>query len=196
MAGRIATVRRETKETTVKAEWDLDGSGRCEISTGVRMLDHMISQIPVHGVFDIKLSATGDDIHHLAEDSAITLGKALAQALGDKRGIVRMGYAIVPMDDVLAQIALDISGRSFAVVEASFTGTAIGGLPVEMVRHFLISMATEARINLHAKILAGTDDHHKAEALFKALGRALDMATRIDPRLEGRVPSSKEVIEG
>lgn len=195
MAGRSATVRRETKETTIKAEWNLDGSGVAEISTGVRMLDHMVSQIASHGVFDIKLSATGDDVHHVTEDAAIALGRALNKALGDKRGIARMGSALVPMDDALAQVAVDISGRPYVIVEAEFSGTAIGGLPVELIRHFLVSLANESRINLNARVVAGSDDHHKAEALFKALGRAIDAATRVDPRLQGRIPSTKEVIE-
>lgn len=193
---RSATVKRETKETTVKAQVDLDGSGIAEISTGVRMLDHMVSQLASHGVFDIKLSATGDDIHHVVEDAAITLGKALNKALGDKRGISRMGSALVPMDDALAQVAVDIGGRPYVVIEAEFNSAAIGGLPVELIRHFLVSLASEARINLHARVVAGSDDHHKAEALFKALGRALDAATRVDPRLAGHIPSTKEVIEG
>lgn len=195
MAGRTATVRRETRETTVKAVWDLDGSGVAEVTTGIRMLDHMVCQLASHGVFDIKLSANGDDIHHVAEDAAITLGKALTQALGEKRGIVRMGSAVVPMDDALAQVAVDIGGRPYVVIDASFSGPSLGGLPVELVRHFLVSFANEAKINLHARVLAGADDHHKAEALFKALGRALDAATRVDPRLGGRIPSTKEVIE-
>lgn len=196
MTGRIATVKRETKETAVKAEWNLDGSGASEITTGVRMLDHMVSQLASHGVFDIKLSATGDDIHHVAEDAAIALGKAFNQALGDKRGICRMGSALVPMDDALAQVAVDIGGRPYVSLDVTFSGTAIGNLPVELVRHFLLSLATEARMNLHVRVLAGSDDHHKAEAIFKALGKALDAATRVDPRLAGRIPSTKEVIEG
>lgn len=196
MTGRIATVKRETKETAVKAEWNLDGSGVSEITTGVRMLDHMVSQLASHGVFDIRLSATGDDIHHVAEDAAIALGKAFNQALGDKGGICRMGNALVPMDDALAQVAVDISGRPYVSLDVTFSGAAIGNLPVELVRHFLLSLATEARMNLHVRVLAGSDDHHKAEAIFKALGKALDAATRVDPRLHGRIPSTKEVIEG
>ncbi|MEW6033346.1 MAG: imidazoleglycerol-phosphate dehydratase [Chloroflexota bacterium] len=196
MAGRIATVKRETKETTVKAEWNLDGSGVFDISTGIRMLDHLVSQLAQHGVFDIRLSATGSDSHHVTEDAAICLGKALNQALGDKRGIARAGHSVVPMDDALVLVAVDIGGRPYAVVDASFGGAAIGGLPVELLRHFLVSLSSEARINLQVRVLEGVDDHHKAEALFKALGRALDAATRIDPRLSGRIPSTKEVIEG
>lgn len=196
MTGRIATVKRETRETAVKAEWNLDGSGASEITTGVRMLDHMVSQLASHGVFDIRLSATGDDIHHVAEDAAIALGKAFNQALGDKRGICRMGSALVPMDDALVQVAVDIGGRPYVSLDVTFSGTAIGNLPVELVRHFLLSLATEARMNLHVRVLAGSDDHHKAEAIFKALGKALDAATRVDPRLAGRIPSTKEVIEG
>lgn len=196
MAGRIATVKRDTRETTVKVEWNLDGGGVSDISTGIRMLDHLVMQLAQHGVFDIRLSATGSDSHHVTEDVAICLGKALNQALGDKRGIVRMGHSVVPMDDALALVAVDIGGRPYALVDADFSGAAINGLPVELLRHFLVSLASEARINLQARILEGVDDHHKAEALFKALGRALDAATRIDPRLSGRIPSTKEVIEG
>lgn len=192
---RRALVKRETRETTIKAEWDLDGKGVAEVSTGIRMLDHLVSQLGVHGVFDIKLSATGDDIHHVTEDCAITLGRALSRALGDKRGISRMGSALVPMDDALAQVAIDIGGRAYVAIDVEFGGSAIAGLPVELIRHFLISFAGEARINLHARVLAGSDDHHKAEALFKALGRALDASTRLDPRVAGRIPSTKEVIE-
>ncbi|MBI2855163.1 MAG: imidazoleglycerol-phosphate dehydratase HisB [Chloroflexi bacterium] len=195
MTERIATVRRETKETVVKAEWKVDGTGQYDISTGIRMLDHMLAQLAQHGIFDIKVSATGNDVHHVVEDVGICLGKAFQRALGEKLGITRFGHAIVPMDDSLALVAVDIGGRPYAAIQATFTGRDIGGLPVELVQHFMVSLATEARINLHIRILEGTDDHHKAEAIFKALGRALDIATRIDSRLDGRVPSTKEVIE-
>lgn len=195
MTQRKATVTRETKETTIKVELNIDGSAQFTITTGIRMFDHLLTQLAQHGVFDIKISATGTDQHHVVEDVAISLGKAFNQALGERRGIVRMAQALIPMDDALALVALDISGRGYAVVDASFTDTTIGELEVDLIRHFLISFASETRINLHAKVLSGVNDHHKAEALFKALARALDMATRIDQRLTGKVPSTKEIIE-
>lgn len=195
MTERTAIVTRETKETTIKVELNLDGSSQSTITTGIRIFDHLLAQIAQHGIFDIKLSATGSDQHHIVEDVAISLGKAFSQALGERRGIVRMAQAIVPMDDALTLVALDIGGRGYAVVEASFTDTNIGELPTDLIRHFFISFASEAKINLHAKVLSGINDHHKAEALFKALARALDMATRIDKRIAGKMPSSKGIIE-
>ena len=195
MPERKATVTRETAETNVKVELNIDGSGQFEITTGIRMFDHLLTQLAQHGVFDIKLSTSGTDQHHVVEDVAISLGKAFNQALGEKRGIARMAHAIVPMDEALAAVAVDIGGRAYSVFEASFNEANIGDLEADLVRHFLVSFASEARINLHAKVLAGINDHHKAEALFKALGRALDSATRIDERIAGRVPSTKEVIE-
>lgn len=196
MAERKATVTRETKETSVKVELKIDGKGQFEIITGIRFFDHMLSQLAQHGIFDIKLSATGADQHHVVEDVAILLGKALNQALGDKRGIVRMAHAVVPMDDAIAMVALDIGGRGYAVFEAAFSDTNIEKMPADLIRHFFISFASEAKLNVHAKVLSGIDDHHKAEALFKALARALDAATRLDERIAGRIPSTKDTIEG
>jgi imidazoleglycerol-phosphate dehydratase len=164
--------------------------------TGIRLLDHMLEQLGQHGVFDMRISANGPDVHHVVEDVAITLGKAFSKALGDKSGIVRMASASVPMDEALALVAIDISGRGFAEIEAEFSDKNIADLPSDLIRHFLVSFAAEARVNLHARVLAGKNDHHKAEAIFKALARCLDAATRIDPRLVGRVPSTKELIEG
>ena len=195
MAERKAKVTRETAETNVRVELNIDGCGQFEITTGIRMFDHLLSQLAWHGVFDIKLSASGTDQHHVVEDVAISLGKAFNQALGEKQGIVRMAYAVVPMDETLAAVAVDMGGRAYSVLEASFNEASIGDLEADLVRHFLVSFASEARINLHAKVLSGINDHHKAEALFKALGRALDSATRIDERIVGRIPSTKEVIE-
>lgn len=195
MAERKTKVTRETAETNVRVELNIDGCGQFEITTGIRMFDHLLSQLAQHGIFDIKLSASGTDQHHVVEDVAISLGKAFNQALGEKQGIVRMAYAVVPMDETLAAVAVDIGGRAYSVVEASFAKTNIGELNADLVRHFLVSFASEAKINLHAKVITGINDHHKAEALFKALGRALDSATRIDERIVGRIPSTKEVIE-
>ena len=196
IAARFSIVKRETKETKISLELNIDGSGQYEVDTGIPMLDHLLAQVARHGVFDIKLSATGDDQHHLAEDVAICLGKALGEALGEKRGIVRMADVSVPMDDTLALVAVDIGGRGYTVLDLPFSGNDMLGFPTDLIRHFLESFAIEARLNLHARILYGVNDHHKAEALFKALGRALDTATRIDERISGELPSTKEFLEG
>lgn len=196
MTSRTAAIKRETRETNISLELSIDGSGSYEMLTGIRMFDHLLSQLARHGVFDIKISATGDDQHHLVEDVAICLGKALAEALGDKRGIVRMADATVPMDDALATVAVDISGRGYTLLELPFSDNDMAGFATDLIRHFLETFAAEARINLHARVLYGTNDHHKAEALFKALARALDAATRIDERISGELPSTKEMLEG
>lgn len=198
IAARFSIVKREreTKETKISLELNIDGSGQYEINTGIKMFDHLLAQLARHGVFDIKLSATGDDQHHLAEDVAICLGKALGEALGEKRGIVRMASATVPMDDALALVVVDIGGRGYTVLDLPFSGNDMFGFPTDLIRHFLETFAIEARLNLHAKILYGVNDHHKAEALFKALGRALDAATRIDERISGELPTTKEFLEG
>ncbi|GAI01249.1 unnamed protein product, partial [marine sediment metagenome] len=195
MAERKAKVSRETAETNIMVELNIDGRGQFEVTTGIRMFDHLLTQLARHGMFDIILSASGTDQHHVVEDVAISLGKAFNQALGEKQGIVRMAHAVVPMDETLAAVAVDIGGRAYSEIEASFHKTSIGKLNTDLVRHFLVSFASEAKINLHARVITGINDHHKAEAIFKALGRALDSATRIDERILGRVPSTKEVIE-
>ena len=195
MAERKATVTRETAETTIRVEFNIDGSGQFQITTGIRMFDHLLTQLAQHGVFDIKASASGPDQHHVVEDVAISLGKAFNQALGEKQGIIRMAHAVVPMDEALAAVAVDIGGRVYSIIEVAFNEADIGDLNADLVRHFLVSFASEARINLNARVLSGINDHHKAEALFKALGRALDSATRVDERLVGRIPSTKDVIE-
>jgi len=196
VANRISIIKRETKETNISLELDIDGGGKWDINTGIRMFDHLLSQLARHGVFDIKISATGNDQHHLVEDVAICLGKALGEALGEKRGIVRMADATVPMDDTLALVAVDISGRGYTVLNLPFSDNDMNGFATDLIRHFLESFAIEARLNLHARILYGVNDHHRAEALFKALGRALDAATRVDERISGDLPSTKEFLEG
>ena len=196
MANRVSIVKRETKETNISLELNIDGSGQCEINTGITMFDHLLAQIAQHGRFGITLSATGDDQHHLVEDVAICLGRAFGEALGDKRGIVRMADATVSMDDALALVAVDIGGRGYTVLDLPFSENDMAGFPTDLIRHFLESFAIEARLNLHVKILYGVNDHHKAEALFKALGRALDTATKIDERISGELPSTKEFLEG
>ena len=194
MTDRLAIVKRETKETNITLEFNIDGGGKCEINTGISMFDHLLAQVARHGVFDIKLSATGDDQHHLVEDVAICLGRALGEALEEKRGIIRMASATVPMDDALAMVAVDISGRDYTVLELPFSENDMAGFPTDLVRHFLESFASGARLNLHARVIYGVNDHHKAEALCKALGRALDRATRIDERIVGELPSTKELL--
>jgi len=193
---RAARVERKTKETEVGVTLDLDGSGIANISTGVPMLDHLLSHVAVHGLFDLEIRAKGDleiDAHHTIEDVAIVLGDALARALGDKRGIARMGHAYVPMDEALALVAIDLSGRAHAVIDAQFDAPMIGAIPASMIGHFLETLATNAKMNLHVRVFYGRDDHHKAEALFKALGRALAMAVAIDPRRAG-IASTKGTL--
>lgn len=197
MAGkRSATVNRETGETKISVSFSLDGTGKSQIKTGSKMFDHMLDHVAQHGIFDITIKAKGWDEHHLAEDVAIALGQALNKALGDKKGIVRMSHAIVPMDEALATVVIDLSGRGYAVLDLQFTNKKIGDMESDMIRHFLETFAAEGKMNLHAQVLYGTNEHHKVEALFKALGRALGSATRIDPRIAGRVPSTKGKIEG
>jgi len=191
---RCGTVHRRTNETDVTVRWELDGRGEAQLATGVGFLDHMLAHVARHGRFDLQVTATGDlhiDAHHTAEDVAITMGQAFAQALGEKRGIRRMGQAIVPMDEALALVAVDLSGRPWTACDLPLRGEMLGTLPTEMIEHVLASLAMEGRFNLHARFLAGTNDHHKVEALFKALARALDDATLIDPRLGDSIPSTK-----
>jgi imidazoleglycerol-phosphate dehydratase len=192
---RTALVERKTGETDISLELNLDGSGRYTVETGIYMFDHMLSQVARHGRLDLTLKARGDDPHHLIEDVAICLGKALQQALGENAGIVRMGDATVPLDDALSTVAIDLSGRPYFVLDLSFSGNDMAGFSTDLLRHFLETFAIEGRLNLHARILYGTNDHHRAESLFKALGRALDMATRTDERLRGTVPSTKGTLE-
>lgn len=196
MKERKSKIIRETAETNVRVEFAVDGKGQFEITTGIRMFDHLLSQVARHGVFDLEIMASGVDQHHVVEDVAISLGRAFNQALGEKRGMVRMAHAVVPMDEALAVVVVDIGGRACSVVQAVFAKNDIGDMGAELVRHFLSSFAAEAKINLQARVLSGDDDHHKAEALFKALGRALDAATKVDERIADRLPSTKEVIDG
>ncbi len=195
MAERKASVTRRTRETSIKVEINIDGSSKYDITTGILFFDHMLCQLAQHGIFDLKISANGPDQHHVVEDVAISLGRAFNQALGDKLGIVRMAHAIVPMDEAVAMVALDISGRGNAIIETSIKEAMISEMHSDLVHHFFVSFAQEARINIHAWVLSGKNDHHKAEALFKALARALDMATRLDPRISGSVPSTKDSID-
>ena len=197
-SARTATLNRETAETRISIYVNLDGQGSYQVDTGNGFLDHMVSQIARHGLFDITLEARGDvhvGWHHLVEDVGILLGRAFHDALGEVRGIRRMGHAIVPLDETLVMVALDLSGRSYAVIETTLDETMVETLSGDLVRHFLESFALEGRINLHAKVLTGVSPHHKAEALCKALARALRDAVEYDPRAVGQVPSTKGTLE-
>jgi imidazoleglycerol-phosphate dehydratase len=195
MEARKAKISRNTKETSITVALNVDGTGKSEITTGLLFFDHMLNQLSQHGLFDLNISASGPDEHHVVEDVAICLGKAFNQALGDRKGIVRMAHAMVPMDESLAIVAIDISGRGYSVIEVNFNDVVISKLPSDLINHFLVSLAAEARINLHVRIASGSNDHHKAEAIFKGLARALDSATKIDPRIAGLYPSTKDYIE-
>ncbi|GAC1433380.1 MAG: imidazoleglycerol-phosphate dehydratase HisB [Chloroflexota bacterium] len=194
---RTGTAQRETTETQVTVTWELDGVGHAEVQTGIGFLDHMLTHVARHGRFDLQVRATGDlhlDAHHTAEDVGLTMGQALTRALVERRGIRRMGHAIVPMDEALALVAVDLSGRPYTVCDLPLRGEMLGTLPAEVVEHVLLSLATEGRFNLHARLLAGTNDHHKVEAVFKALARALDEATALDARLGDVIPSTKGTL--
>ncbi len=193
---RRAHIERRTKETQIELSLELDGSGQADIESGIGFLDHLLTHLAVHGLFDLRVRAAGDlhvDEHHTAEDIAICLGQALDAALRDRAGIQRMGHAYVPMDETLARVAVDLSGRPYAVIHAGFSKPAIGALDSDLVAHVLETLAAHARMNLHAEVLYGRNDHHKAEALFKALGRALRVAVGLDERRAG-IPSTKGVL--
>jgi imidazoleglycerol-phosphate dehydratase len=194
---RTATISRRTGETDITLTLTVDGTGAAELATGVGFLDHMLTLFAKHGLFDISVKAAGDlhvDEHHTAEDVCICLGQALDRALGDRRGIVRTAHSFVPMDEALGLVAVDLGGRPYCVVEAVFVTPRVGQLGTDLIAHLFESIAVHGRLNLHARILYGHNDHHKVEALFKAFGRALDAATRIDERLGGAVPSTKGTL--
>ena len=191
---RKATIQRQTKETQIELTLDLDGTGKVDAATGIGFLDHMLDHLGKHSVSDISIRATGDlqvDDHHTCEDVAICLGLALAEALGEKAGIARYGSASVPMEEALANVSLDLSGRPAAVFAVKFTGDKIGAFDVQLVEEFLRRLAATAGMNLHVNVPYGTNDHHIAEAIFKALAQALRQAKTVDPTRSGDVPSTK-----
>jgi len=193
---RTASITRKTNETDITVELNLDGIGKHDIATGVGFLDHMLTHIAVHGLFDLTVKAAGDlhiDVHHTVEDVALVLGSAFDQALGDRKGIVRMASFYAPMDETLAFVAIDLSGRPYSVIDAEWGQSPVGQIPTSLFPHFFESFAVTSRSNLHARVLYGRDDHHRAEALFKALARALDAATMIDDRRKS-VPSTKGTL--
>ena len=194
---RTATIERTTKETSIRLTFGVDGAGTSKISTGVGFFDHMLDHLAHHGLFDLQVTCEGDlhiDEHHTVEDVAICLGQALAEALGDRAGIVRAAHAYVPMDEALCFAAVDISGRPYAVVQAEFTGDRVGGLATDLVWHIFETIAIHARITLHLRVEYGRNDHHKIEGLWKAFARALDAATRLDERRGGQIPSTKGAL--
>ena len=185
---RTATVTRKTRETRITATLSLDGTGKAELATRIGFFDHMLDGFARHGLFDLTLRCEGDlnvDCHHTIEDCGIVLGTAIRQALGDKAGLVRYGSCLLPMDETLALCAVDLGGRPYLVYDAAFAGQSCGGMDVEMAREFFYAVSYSAMMNLHLKVLYGENDHHKLEAMFKAFAKALDAATRQDPRISG-----------
>jgi imidazoleglycerol-phosphate dehydratase len=196
--GRYGTVSRDTKETQIKLALNLDGSGNGSHNTGVGFFDHMLDLLTRHALFDLTVKATGDlhvDFHHTVEDVGIALGQAIDKAVGDKRGIYRYGQATVPMDESLADVAVDLSGRPYLAFNVKFTGPLIGTFPVELVEEFFRALSTNARMNLHVNVPYGTNNHHIAEAVFKATARALRTAVSKDPRND-QIPSTKGSLNG
>ena len=194
---RIANLSRATSDTEISLSLDLDGSGLAEIATGIGFLDHMLTALARHALFDLKVAAKGDlhiDFHHTAEDVGIVLGRALAQALGDKRGIRRFGQALVPMDEALVEAAIDISGRPFLAWSVRFERDKVGAMDTELFEEFFRAFAMNALVTLHVTQKAGTNAHHVAEGCFKALARALRMAVEFDPRVGDAIPSTKGAL--
>jgi len=199
---RKTQIIRKTEETDIKMELNIDGSGINEIGTSIALFDHLLTQIAVHGSFDIFIEAKGDlsiDNHHLIEDTAIVFGKTFKKALGNKLGINRVGYCYFPMDESLAFVAVDLSSRPYFRKEIEWTNPFLGSkeeslIPVDLIEHFLYSFAMEAKLTLHIRLVYGQNNHHIAEVIFKALGKTLDSATRIDPKRKNIVPSSKGIL--
>ncbi|HPU50998.1 MAG TPA: imidazoleglycerol-phosphate dehydratase HisB [Burkholderiaceae bacterium] len=197
MSSRSAEVVRNTAETQVRVRIDLDGTGRQQLASGVPFLDHMLDQIARHGLVDLEVSATGDlhiDGHHTVEDIGITLGMAVARALSDKTGIRRYGHAYVPLDEALSRVVIDFSGRPGLVWQVPFTRAMIGGFDVDLAHEFFQGFVNHAQVTLHVDNLRGDNAHHQCETVFKAFARALRMALEPDPRMAGRLPSTKEAL--
>lgn len=197
LPSRTASVHRTTKETDVEVKLNLDGQGKCQVDTGVPFLDHMLQQISSHGLIDLEIKATGDleiDDHHTNEDVGITLGQALTQALGDRKGIVRFGHFIAPLDEALIQVALDFSGRPHLSYGLTIPTERVGTYDTQLVREFFVAVVNHGQMTLHLRQLDGINSHHIIEAAFKAFARSLRMAVETDPRRAGTIPSSKGVL--
>ena len=194
MTERKVSVERNTLETQVKATINLDGTGEGRFAIGVPFLEHMLDQVARHGLIDLDIECTGDlhiDDHHTVEDVGITIGQAFAKAVGDKRGLRRYGHSYVPMDEALSRVALDFSGRPGLQMHVPFTRATVGGFDVYLFQEFFQGFVNHAQVTLHIDTLRGTNTHHQIETVFKAFGRALRMAVEVDPRMEGRMPSTK-----
>jgi imidazoleglycerol-phosphate dehydratase len=194
---RIASIRRNTKETQIELRVTLDGRGKSQVSTGIAFFDHMLELVARHGAFDLKIAAKGDlevDQHHTVEDVGIALGEAVNEALGTRRGILRAGYFLMPMDETLAAAAIDLGGRPFCVVKGKFSAKCVGGLQTELIEDFFQGFAAAARANVHLRVLYGRSSHHQVEAVFKAFARALRFAVSRDKRLRNVLPSTKELL--
>jgi len=194
---RMASTKRETKETQIALRLNLDGRGKSDISTGIPFFDHMLDLVARHGGFDLRLKAKGDlrvDQHHTVEDVGIALGEAVHKALGNKRGILRAGYFVMPMDETLAVAAIDFGGRAYCVINANFSARRVGDFQTELVEDFFQGFAQSARANVHLRLLYGRSSHHQVEALFKAFARALRFAVTRDKRLRNVLPSTKELL--
>lgn len=197
MSQRTARVERNTLETQITVSVNLDGTGQCKLDTGVPFLEHMIDQVARHGLIDIEIVAKGDlhiDAHHTVEDTGITLGQALAQAWGDKKGIRRYGHAYVPLDEALSRVVIDLSGRPGLVMDVDYTRAMIGGFDVDLFGEFFQGLVNHAMMTLHIDNLKGKNAHHQAETIFKAFGRALRMAVEMDDRMAGVMPSTKGTL--
>lgn len=196
-SARVASVSRTTKETDVQVTLNVDGTGKCTADTGIPFLDHMLHQISSHGLFDLEVRATGDieiDDHHTNEDVGITLGMALKEALGDRKGITRFGHFVAPLDEALVQISLDFSGRPHLSYGLEIPTQRVGTYDTQLVREFFVAIVNHAQMTLHVRQLDGINSHHIIEATFKAFARAMRMATEVDPRRAGKIPSSKGVL--
>tara|TARA_Y100001934_G_scaffold43764_1_gene52794 strand:- start:1301 stop:1903 length:603 start_codon:yes stop_codon:yes gene_type:complete len=194
---RTAVVNRDTKETQITINLSLDGTGKGEVSTGIPFLDHMLTLFSRHGFFDLSIKAEGDiqiDYHHLVEDMGISLGQAVRDALGDKAGIRRYGFFVLPMDETLVTVALDLSNRGFLVYDADPSITLVRDFNIQLFKEFFQAFANEVACNLHVRLEHGEEPHHVAEAIFKAFAKALDIATQIEPRLDGEIPSTKGTL--
>ena len=196
---RNAIIARNTNETRIAVSLDLDGTGRSKLDTGVPFLDHMLDQIARHGLIDLDVAAQGDlqiDAHHTVEDIGITIGQAVAKAVGDKKGIVRYGHAYVPLDEALSRVVIDFSGRPGLDLHVQFTRALIGDFDVDLVGEFFRGFVNHAMVTLHIDCLKGQNSHHQCETIFKAFGRALRMAVEPDPRAAGLIPSTKGTLQG
>jgi imidazoleglycerol-phosphate dehydratase len=194
---RITTIHRKTTETNIRLRLALDGRGKSNVSTGIRFFDHMLDLVARHGAFDLSIAAKGDldvDQHHTVEDVGIALGEAVQKALGSKKGILRAGYFLMPMDETLAAAAIDLSGRPYCVIHAKFTADRVGDFTVELLEDFFQGFAQAAKANVHLRCLYGRSSHHQIEAIFKAFARALRFAVSCDRRLKNVLPSTKELL--